>query len=297
MTEVNRRSFLKGSLMSPALSMATSPAVNGGFTAPGNGAEILDTHVYLSRWPTRRMDCDGTAELVAMLREHGVTQAWAGSFEALLHKDVSAVNSRLTQECREHGSDFLIPFGVINPKLPDWEEDLRRCQEEYRMPGIRLHPNYHNYTVNDPDFVRLLRLSAERGLIVQIVAWMEDERCMNPVLRVPTADLTALPGVVEEAPLARIAVMNGITSVGWGEQPPLQFPKSRQVVFDISILEGMMDLSRLVDAVGIERIVFGSYSPMFYFEAAALKLREAALNAEQSRAILNGNARRLLARS
>jgi predicted TIM-barrel fold metal-dependent hydrolase len=296
MKDVNRRGFLKGSLMSPGL-LTTSRAMSRVPEAPGIPAEILDTQVYLSRWPTRRMDCDDTPELVALLRKHGVTQAWAGNFDALLHKDVSAVNSRLARECREHGSNILVPFGAINPKLPDWEEDLRRCQEEYRMPGIRLHPNYHNYTLRDPDFARLLQLAAERGLVVQIVAWMEDERCMNPVLRVPPVDLTALPSVLEEVQQARIAVLNGIASVGWGEQPPPQFPKSRQVVFDIAILEGMADLRRLVDAVGIDRVVFGSHSPMFYFEAAALKLREAALTEEETSAILNGNARRLLARS
>lgn len=295
MTDWNRRGFLGASLMSPALTLALSPTTGGGRGDTGDKREMIDTNVYLSQWPTRRMDCDGAAEHVALLRQHGVTQAWAGSFEALLHKDVSAVNSRLVRECREHGAEFLIPFGAINPKLPDWEEDLRRCQEEFGMPGIRLHPNYHNYTVSDPDFVRLLRLTAERRLIVQIVPWMEDERCMNPVLRVPAADLSALPSVLAEAPRARVAVLNGVTSVGWSEQPPLQFPTARQVVFDIAILEGMMDLRGLVSAVGLERIVFGSYSPMFYFESAALKLCEAALTDAETRAVLGENARRMLA--
>jgi hypothetical protein len=219
-----------------------------------------------------------------------VTKPWAGSFDALLHKDVSAVNSRLAGECREHGSGLLIPFGATNPKLPDWEEDLRRCQKDYRMPGIRLHPNYHNYTVRDPDFVRLLQLATERHLIVQIVAWMEDESCMNPVLQVPTADLSALPSVLEEAPRARIAVMNGIVSVGSSEQPPLRFPKSRRVVFDFAILEGMSDLRGLIAAVGTERIVLSRSPTTFYFEPAALKLREAALTDEEPRAVLNENA-------
>jgi predicted TIM-barrel fold metal-dependent hydrolase len=41
--------------------------------------------------------------------------------------------------------------------------------------------------------------------------------------------------------------------------------------------------------------LFGSHAPLFYFEAAALKLEESLLTAEQRQAIGQGNARRLIA--
>jgi predicted TIM-barrel fold metal-dependent hydrolase len=49
-----------------------------------------------------------------------------------------------------------------------------------------------------------------------------------------------------------------------------------------------------VDAVGVEHLVFGSYSPMFYFESAMLKVQEAALAEEQTVSIFANNALRLL---
>ena len=44
---------------------------------------IIDTNVHLSRWPFRRLAGDEPAELVAKLRKHNVTQAWAGSFDGI----------------------------------------------------------------------------------------------------------------------------------------------------------------------------------------------------------------------
>src|SRR6266436_2525107 len=165
MRNVNRRDFLKGSM---------TTAISAQPLHPATGArDIIDTHVYLSHWPSRRITGDETTELVDLLRKQGVTQAWAGSFDSLLHKNTAYVNSWLAAQCGQQGANFLMPFGAINPKLPDWEEDLRRCHEEFRMPGIRVHPNYHDYTLTDPAFLRLLQLAAERGLIVQIAAWME----------------------------------------------------------------------------------------------------------------------------
>jgi predicted TIM-barrel fold metal-dependent hydrolase len=231
---------------------------------------------------------------VSRLRKWGAAQAWTGSFDALLHKDTGAVNERLAADCAQHGKDLLIPFGTVNPTLPDWAEDLRRCHEQFRMPGIRVHPNYHAYTLEDPAFSKLLHVATERNLIVQIVAWMEDERTQIPALEAQPVYLLPLVSMLENMPQARVTVLNGFVSLRSVQLPWDRLRRLDNLVFDISMLEQLMGVRVLVEAAGIERVVFGSYSPMFYFESASLKLREANLSAQQTAAILHGNASRWL---
>jgi predicted TIM-barrel fold metal-dependent hydrolase len=252
---------------------------------------LIDVNVNLSRWPVRRLGGDDTPALVTMLRRRGVVQAWAGSFDGLLHKDIASANGRLADECRRHGRGLFVPFGSINPKLPDWEENLRRCIEEHRMRGIRLHPNYHGYKLDDPDFARLLRLAAERRLIVQLALEMEDERMMHPLLRVEPVDITPLPALVKQTPSLRLVLLNALRTLRG--QPLLDLIAAGEVYVEISMLEGVGGIANLLAEMPAKRMLFGSHAPLFYFESALSKLKESPLSEEKLRAIQNENARAL----
>jgi predicted TIM-barrel fold metal-dependent hydrolase len=253
---------------------------------------IVDVNVSLSRWPFRRLACDEPHALVEKLREQGVSQAWCGSFDALLHRDMAGVNIRLVEACQQHGDGLLVPFGAIDPMLPDWEEDLRRCQEVHHMPGIRLHPNYHGYKLDDPQFERLVRLAAERKLIVQIAVIMEDDRTQHPLVQVPPVDVAPLVKLVESLPGLRIVLLNAHRNVRADLRQKLV--AAGQVYFDIATLEGVGGVEKLLVELPMERILLGSHFPLFYFESAVLKLQESPLAGGQIEAIRQGNARRLL---
>ena len=252
---------------------------------------MIDTNAYLSRWPFRRLAGDEPAEFVARMRKGGVTQAWVGSFDGLLHRDVGGVNARLAAECKEYGGGLLVPFGTVNPKLPDWQEDLRRCHEVYRMPGIRLHPNYHGYTLRDGEFAEVLRRATDADLLVQLAVQMEDERTQYPLMRIPRVNLAPLADAVFGTPGVRMVVLNA------ARDPHLkQIVQAGNVAVDLAMIEGVGGVGALASEVSAQRVVFGSYFPYFHFQSAALKLREAGFKTADERAITEDNARRFLNR-
>lgn len=303
---MNRRRFLQQTMGTAAVLTAATRAQpqsnSAGRPAPTSADEapaLIDTNVHLFDWPFRRLKYSRTADLVAKLKRHRVREAWAGSFEALLTKDVSGVNARLAEECRSHPG-FLVPIGTVNPAWPDWEDDLRRCHEIHRMPGIRLYPRYHGFPLNDPETIRLIRLATERGMLVQIALELEDPRVHHPVIQLPPLDVGSIAQGLKAVPAARVQLLD----CTFNFQLPLVQPllDLGHVTFDFSSFESVGILDRLLNEksggrrtpIAPERLLFGSHAPYFPVEAALLRLFESPLTRSQLEPLMAGNARRLL---
>jgi uncharacterized protein len=269
---MKRRTFIAHTVAAAGVTAIASPE--------GRPASLIDTNVYLGQWPFRSFPNN----VAARLGQRGVTAAWAGSFEGIFHRDLTSVNAALASECK----GILKPVGTIHPKLPDWRDDLRRCVEQHGMTVIRLHPNYHGYTLDDPAFSELLAAAAAQKLLIQIVAQMEDERTQHPRVQVKPVDFKPLPAVLKSIPEARVMVLNANRAMS------MTALSGANVWLDIAMLEGVGGVGNLLKDWPLERVVFGSYAPVFYWESAKLKLQESELSAPQLSAITHGNASALV---
>jgi len=302
MNSIDRRYFLKSSLLgAAAVSLATqqpSEAEASNIRSVG----IIDTNVNLFDWPFRALKYRRTDSLVAKLKKHRIVEAWAGSFEALLAKDINGVNERLAAECHKHGRNFLIPFGAVNIAWPDWEEDLRRCHEAHKMPGIRIYPGYQPFDLDHPDMQNLVKMTADRGLILQIVFGMEDPRVYHPIIDVGPVTFSPLLKIMNTVPEAKIQLLH---FPGSPQANLAQFMAHANTFLEISALEGNGAIGRMIGNiqglpsahVPVDRILFGSHAPYFPVETALLKLVESPLDFAQLQSIMQTNARRLLPRA
>lgn len=322
MEKLNRRAFCAAALGTAILgslpAKAGAPAYDS--HAPEN-PYLIDTNVSLGQWPFRHLKYEGAKALGTKLKKHRIKQAWAGSFEALFHKNLDAVNTNLVKECTAYGNGFFLPFGTVNLSWPDWQEDLRRCHEVHKMKGIRLYPSYQTFDLTHPDFPLLLSEVSKRKMMLQIVGDMEDSRNHHPIVLTRDFSFGPLIDLLKNDRQARVQLLYWNHRISAKQLD--EFIEKTNVVFDTArietnggveaLLEGNKNqrervftfggLERMVseipwgrngNPVPAERISFGSHAPFFPVEANLLKLFESDLTLDQSKAIMEANATRLL---
>ena len=111
-------------------------------------------------------------------------------------------------------------------------------------------------------------------------------------MQVPDVDTESLPALLKQVPDLRF-MLTGALRVVRGAQLS-RIIEAGNVHVEISMLEGLGCVGRLLESVPLERVHFGSHLPLFNAESALLKLRESPLTQRQLDAITHSNSQRLL---
>ncbi len=253
---------------------------------------IIDCNANLGNWPFRRTTYNDPASLTERLGRVGIDRAWVTLLDSVMYKNVHAGNAPLAEMVEGH--DALMPVGTINPMWPAWEKDLSECADRLGFRGVRLNPNYHSYGLGDTVFGELLTAAGELGLFVEVAARMTDERHHHPLVMVPPTDLSPLVAAAVAHPGVSIVVANAnngqvsAVNASAGAMP-------ENLYFELSHFESVGGVKVIVDAIGVERVLFGTHAPYYYPESSHLKVfTESELTETQIAAITHENAERLL---
>jgi len=233
---------------------------------------IFDVNAYLGHFAFRRLRYNTASSLLALMDSKHIDMAVVSSASAITYRNAQAGNEELAQEIRSH-SDRLIPFAVINPFYTDWKDDLKICQEEFGMMGLRLYPGWHNYKLSSPCCKELVDAATERGMVISIPIRVEDNRQRSWLLNVPDVPLEEIIELVKTHPKAHFILLNGI---GYTRCPLGRknngLPSNYAI--GLSRLSATLanELGQIITNLGAERIMFGTGMPFNYPDPALVKL-------------------------
>ncbi|MBR2151753.1 MAG: amidohydrolase [Clostridia bacterium] len=186
-----------------------------------------------------------------------------------------------------HGN--LIAFSGLNQNLPDVLEWLEKIKES-GIKGIKLHPDYQDFYVNDDKMLKIYEKIAELNLIT--VFHSGTDIGMSPPTRCTPKALAEVLPVFGNAPVVA-AHFGGY--VMWHEV--LEHLVGKNIYLDTSFSCGRIPTNMaklIIEKHGAEKILLGSDMPWSDISDEINFIKILDLNEEQEKLILGENARRLL---
>ncbi|MDD3118928.1 MAG: amidohydrolase family protein [Victivallales bacterium] len=249
---------------------------------------IFDCYTATGHWPFRPVENQTLPELRRHLTALGIDGALVASTNAVFYIDPQSGNEELATALAAEKNGYFYGCAGINPLLPRWEEDLRRCVSEWNFRAVRMTPLYHGYDHDGPEADALLEAAGAMDVPVLIPSRLTDFRGAQ-----------------------RLDVMTEL----WSEparQAALRHPQTKVILVDASLPydgEKAPDnlyvemsriacsynghLPRLIEAIGADHVLFGSGAPLREVEPALLKLGFLELSEADWQLIAAGNAQRL----
>ena len=220
-------------------------------------------------------------------------------------KQVAHINDFAAKTNESTDETGLFSFGCIHPEYAEWSEELERIKA-LGLKGIKLHPVYQGVDIDDPRFLRILDKAGELDLIVVTHAGHD---IGFPGVEHCTPEMT-LRAIKQVGPVKLVLAHMG----GWQQWDRVEELLADQPIwldtsFSLGKLSPLDDGSRYTDdflmlddtaflrmvrAVGVDRILFGTDSPWSDQAAEIARIKSLSLTEEEKSAILGGNAQKLL---
>ena len=198
-------------------------------------------------------------------------------FEPILHWSAAIRSSR------------IVPFPSVHPAAPEAAEQVRRIAAE-GFRGIKLHPYYQQFTVDEPRLEPVYTALAECGLVLLLHCGFDISFPRDRV-----ADPVRLRGVVERFPKLRLIAAHLGAWCDWDEVE--RHLLDQPVYFDTSCSFEFMDRAqaeRILRRHPADRLLFGSDSPWVDQQRTIEDLRAFGLGREVEAQVLGDNAAALL---
>jgi predicted TIM-barrel fold metal-dependent hydrolase len=254
---------------------------------------IVDLNVLLGRWPFFSHRYEAVDGVLALMDRAGIDVAVLSSLNSVFYYDCEIGNHEVGRACAQH-PDRLLPFAVLNPNLLDWRAHLHHCAEAYRIRGIKLHPDYHKYSLLGEGAAQVMDEARQLDLPVYVQTSLLDLRHHPGYCFVPETPIEEVARAVERYS-ENTLIVSGAKHFRTRARELVEGTTSTNFYVVSDGLGGPFDgLGDLVERLGADRLLFGSRTPLLYAEAARDVVQQSMIGAEEKRRILGSNATALL---
>ncbi|NLE25657.1 MAG: amidohydrolase family protein [Clostridiaceae bacterium] len=183
----------------------------------------------------------------------------------------------------------IISFGSIHPQYGNWENELKRIKE-LGLKGIKFHPEYQEFYVDDEAMYPIYEKAFELGLIIAFHAG--EDLGFDPPVHCTPKRLNELIKRFKGGTIIA-AHMGGFRY--WDDVE--KYLVGKDIYLDTSFCLGHMDeeqKQRIIKNHGYKKILFGTDSPWKNQGDEVQKIKDLCLGKEAEEAILYKNAIELL---
>jgi uncharacterized protein len=257
----------------------------------------FDINAYVGQWPFKQLQSNTCKSLLERMKKFGVDKAVISNLSGIFFKNTQSANKELFEEIRsdKHFRERFIPFAVINPIYAGWKEDFEICCNKLGMKGIRLYPLYHDYEINDPACIELVKMARDRGLPVAFTLRMVDNRQRSWMDISKEWELRHIVPIIKEVPDAKYMILNIANSTRLSDEETELF-RQAHILMDTSG-RSITNLGELINKFGKEKFAFGTHAPILDYLTGMLRiesLRESEADEKTKEMLRSGNAGKYL---
>lgn len=183
----------------------------------------------------------------------------------------------------------IIPFGTIHPEYKEWKEEIRKLVS-IGIKGIKFHPDYQNFYVDDPNLFKIYEEIFNNNLIILFHAGI-DIGLPKPCHCTPKR-LRNVINIFRGATIIA-AHMGGYDC--WDDVE--KYLLGEEVYFDTSYTSHILKpslMTKYIKEHGTNKILFGTDSPWGNQSEEVEFIQSLSLTEEEKFDILGGNAKKLL---
>ena len=245
---------------------------------------IIDAGGYLGNFPYRKLYTNTPGSLSSYASSLGITHMVVSSVDAVFYRDASSGNDMLIDMLSEKTEVIFIPFCVVNPAYPGWEDDARKAVLTQGFKGFELSPHYHRYKLNDENGLRAIGLAEKLNVPVRITSGFEDlrQRSYMDVFEEPSSE--ELIDAARRFPSVKFLLIgHSSQNLAWCIDNNAYLDFSRLDVFEgvINTMKGLL--------FSPQKIIFATLAPFKYIEPQFVKLRHLDLDEGRRSEILYKN--------